>query len=373
MDHRCRAFTLVEVIVVMAIITILMSLLVPTITIVRRMSAKSATQMVMKKVDTCLRLFKTDWQVYPGQMSYPDLSGGAVFTNRLYYHIGTELTATQRQAILDDATAGAANFAYNCTSGSEGAQPSPLTFTYALISNEPRSTWNDGYRRCYASLANRMAREHARLAAVSGNLWLRGPVLTTTPQPAGIVADKRGTLVFPAPRASEGGPGPGWASDYLEGDIEKRYVSGDAILDYWRRPLVYICQSIPGVAGTASMVWQGGTFIRNNKRYGLGPIGFDVSTGPGPALATTRPHLLYGGRVPLSREDAGDGEPTPTDPTYFPDAANFRHSDVRYYAAPGFAREFELWSCGPDRTFDYMRDAAVNTDNLPAAAYEKGL
>lgn len=368
---RGEGFTLVEILVVMSIISILMGLLVPCIGIMRRMAAKSATQAVMKKVDTCLRLFKTDWEVYPGQLSYPDLSGGAIFTNRLYYHLGTDLAPAQRQAILDDAAAGGAKFAYNASAGGEGTQPSPLTYTYVHITNEPRSNWNDGYRRGYAALANRMARQQARLAAISGNLWLRGPVITSNR--TNVLVDKSATPVFPAPRASDTGPGPGWAHDYLEGDIERRFVRGDAIVDSWGRPLVYICQAIPGISGAATMVWQGKSSIRENRRYGLGPIGFDTATGPGPGLATTRPHLLYGGRVPLSKEDSGDGLPTPADATYFPDVDNLRHSDVRYYAAPGNAKEFELWSCGPDRGFGYMRDASVNADNLAAAPYDKGL
>jgi hypothetical protein len=170
------------------------------------------------------------------------------------------------------------------------------------------------------------------------------------------------------------GPGPGWASDYLAGDIESRYRSGDAILDDWKSPIVYICQMVPGIDGVAARMAENRIAIRENRKYGLGPMGFDPSTGPGPALAASRPFLLYGGRVPLSSRDAGDGlGPTPSDSTFFPDANVLKHSDMRYYAAPPYACEFELWSAGPDRRFSYMRDDAVNSDNIAASEYQEGL
>ena len=59
-------------------------------------------------------------------------------------------------------------------------------------------------------------------------------------------------------------------------------------------------------------------------------------TGPGPALMTSRPLLLYHGRIRLSTTDAGDGLATPADTTYFPTATNLMHSDMRYYCAQGF-------------------------------------
>jgi prepilin-type N-terminal cleavage/methylation domain-containing protein len=70
---KTRAFTLIEMLVVVTIITVLMGLMMPVLTIMRRFAKTSSTQAVMKKTDTALRLFHTDWQVYPGQMRYADL------------------------------------------------------------------------------------------------------------------------------------------------------------------------------------------------------------------------------------------------------------------------------------------------------------
>lgn len=369
-----RGFSLIELLVAMGIIGLLAGMMMPMYAVVRKSSMKSATEFTLKKVDTALRLFKTDWDVYPGQVSYPDLSGGAAFTNRLYYHLGSDLGDTHRQEILTDVATASAKFAYNATHGSEGAQPSTLTFTRALMTNEPRSSWNANYTTSYAALANRMAREQVRLAAVSGNLWLRGHIVSTGPNPANIVSNKSATAILPSPRASEAAPGSGWACDYLAGELEARYISGQAIIDGYGNPLVYICQLVPGIGGVGARMWEERVTIRDNKRYGMGPLGFDPSQGPGPGLVTTRPHLLFGGRMPLGGIDAGDNlGPTPADATYFPDTSRPLHSDIRFYAAPAFSREFELWSCGPDRAFDYMRDAAANQDNISAVRYTKGL
>ena len=36
-----------------------------------------------------------------------------------------------------------------------------------------------------------------------------------------------------------------------------------------------------------------------------------------------------------------------------------------------FARDFELWSGGPDQRFEYMRDDPANHDNLSATPYNR--
>lgn len=378
MDHAYRAgFTLIEVMVAMSIIAILMGLLMPCVTVMRRMAKQSATQAVMKKADTCLRLFKTDWEVYPGQMSYPDLSGGNAFTNRLAYQVGSDLSVDMHDRLIADIATASGKFAYNAL-GSENAtelspQPSSLTYTCDLITNEYQ-LYNVSYKVSYACLVNRMAREQVRLGVASGNLWMRGPVISNSD--GTIIADKSATplLTTAEMTSNTADPGPGWACDYLAGDLDKRYVKDQSILDAWGQPLVYICQSVPGIAGTMARVYENRISIKESKRYGLGPLGFDTTTGPGPSLNASRPHLLYGGRITLSATDAGDAMgATPTHGTFFPDLGDLMRSDVRYYAAPGFSREFELWSCGPDRSFDYMRDAKANRDNLSVTPYNKGL
>lgn len=359
-----RGFTLIELLIAMSVIAVLTSFALPIYGVVRRAMQQSATQLVLRKVDAGLRQFKVDWLVYPGQMGYP--ASGADLTNRLRYHIGTDIDPAKRTAILRDAE-DAGNLFNFVTSG---AQPSPLTYTAAsVVANS-----TVGNSTSCAILLNRMGRERARLAAVTGNLWLRGPVIAAQSS-SPVAFDLRATPFFPAPQSLGGGPGdpgPGWACDYLAGELEARFMDGDAIVDVWGRPLAYICQAIPGVLGSHMIRSYNHCVVYKVACYGLGPIGFDPAEGPGPALAASRPHLLYGGRVVISAADAGDRRgPTPTDATWFPSLDEPLGSDVRYYAARSQAREFELWSAGPDRAFAYMRNAAANRDNLACVPYNR--
>jgi hypothetical protein len=90
---------------------------------------------------------------------------------------------------------------------------------------------------------------------------------------------------------------------------------------------------------------------------------------------TLTPHTEHSldGRIRLSATDCGWGEPTPVDAIYFPTANRLMDSDIRYYAAPGFERDFELWSSGVDGRFCWRRSDASNRDNLAARRYGKGL
>ena len=365
-----RAFTLIELLVVLAIIAVLLAMLMPVVGLVRDAARRSNTQAIMSRVDAALRMFRTDFGVYPNQQSYPDVSAGAPFPNRLAYHLGSDISwavdplsgysaATAVQADMD---AAAAKYAYNA---SETGQPSPLTFRKAYVTSQ-------GDTSRVATVLNRMAQEQARLAVLAGNLTMRGQIITGND--GAVVRDQRTTPVFAVGETLRSATRPGWAKDYLQGQLESRYLKGDAVCDVWGRPLIYICSCVPGIKGAYCANNGGGINWFRSWQYGLGALGFDPTTGPGPALvAAGRPLLIYGGRVRLSATDAGDGEPTPGDATWFPDVGDPMSSDVRYYAAPEFEREFELWSAGRDGCFSYRRGDAVNRDNIPAGPYLKGL
>lgn len=359
--HRC-GFTLIELLVVITIIVLLMGLLLPATTLIRQFARETVSRATMRQVDTGLRLFRTDWGTYPGQVAYPALTGGEGFSNRLAYHVGNEIAPADRRAVLADVTTAAA--VYDDTGGHA------LRFTHDMMNGEPRAGWNDNYRRAYATLINRMAREQAGLAMLGGNLWMRGAAQSS--HSGTLQYDRTGTLLVPS-AAQASSDRPGWAGDYLGGDLDPAYREGEHIFDAWRRPLVYICQVVPGMIGTEARPRQEGVSVYDTRRYGLGPLGFDPSTGPGPDLVQHRPLLLYGGRIALGVSDAGDGQPAPTHGTWFPDAARPMASDRRFYAAPGYEIEFELWSAGRDGRFRYHRDHADNDDNLGAADYDEGL
>lgn len=353
--------TLLELLIVVAVIALLAGMLMPVLGIVKRAMKRSATEMVLKRTDTALRMFRTDWGVYPTQASYPEPFTGRDFPNRLYYHVGTDISWTADGSGTSPAERVQADMA-TAESKFDDRNPTPgLTFVVADITS--------GKTAKNAARLNRMAREQARLAVLAGNLDHRGPVIT---HGGATLADRRATPILGVgERSSAAAPGPGWAHDYLGGSLEARYRNGDTILDAWGNALVYLCQAVPGVKATNN---PGMDTLLMHRNFGLGPMGFDPTTGPAPALvAAGRAKLLYYGRIRLSATDAGDGQPTPTHPTWFPDLADLRHADARYYCPPGQETEFELWSAGPDRAFDYLRDDPDNADNIAAVRYEKEL
>ncbi len=361
--HR-TAFTLLELMVVIGILAMLAAMLMPMFAVIRQGMLRSATLTVMKKVDTGLRLFKADFGIYPYQAGYADLDGGETLDdhpNNLGYRLGTAIGTAERAKVEADMLAAAGRFNYSVNPANAGADGLVGAPGLTYVSGDP----GVGNTQV-AMMLNRLAREQVRIAVLSGNLAMRGPVICTAT--GALAANRTSITVMTAPTQS--GTRLGWTADYLGHDLEARYLRGDTVLDAWGTPLVYLCQVVPG------MKVNGGTYLTthiDNRQFGLGAIGFDPRTGPAPAqIASGRPLLLNYGRIRLGAIGS-DGLQAPADATYLPDPGAPLHSDRRYYAAPGFEMEFELWSAGRDKRFAWMRDAPVNRDNPSLVPYDKGL
>ncbi len=275
---RARGFTLIELMVVMAIIALLAGLLTPFITMASRNARRTATQAVMRKVDTALRQFKTDYQAYPHQLGYPDLAAGEPWSNRLYHHVGTDLAPVDRDRVIADMDAAARAYDYDCSSGPgqwprERAPVTPHVFRADRGngrrrmdgSNDPESdlapynwvwvdwanAWHAQYEDALAGcmVLNRMAQERARLLMLIGAVDAGGVTMRDVPGRGGTHRgrDLSGTRLVAAPASAAK---PGWAVDYLRGELEARYIAGESVLDAWGRPLVYLCQVQPGCCGT---------------------------------------------------------------------------------------------------------------------------
>jgi len=389
--QRQPGFTLIELLVVIVILLLLSGMVMSMISQARRMSMKSNTLAIERKVETSLRLFKDELAVYPYQQTYPELSATVVnqyFPNHLYYHVGNNIssaTGGDRDRIMTDVAAARADFAYNATETgyyggtSEGTQPSVFTYTASTIIQTGSmhvfynpvtpNTLSFATEAAIATMINRIAEEWVGNAVMAGAVAVKGQVVFD--QFGVVTRDLSSATILSSP---ESAGNPGWANDYLTGEVDAHYIRGMDILDAWHNPLIYICQVIPGVKGATSYS-NGCTLLPFDTRYyGLGPQGFDPGTGPVASLAALGRRILdNSGRVRLSLGDAGDGQPTPADPTYFPNAGTLIQSDMRYYAAPGYETEFELWSAGYDGMFSYTRSDPADSDNISATDFCRGL
>lgn len=372
MSH-VRAFTLLELLVVIGIVAVLAGMLMPMVAISQRSSKRTATLTVLHKVDTAVRLFRSEIGAFPYQLDDTD-----PFRNHLGYQIGTAITPANLTKVAADARAAEAQYAYTTTSHVEGGVTAfgfrksnikPLwvggtdrrdAATGSQCWNGSATVWrtNPQERLATAATLNRMAGELARLEIFAGNVDVAGLVVPNgvsaagTPLSPSIGFDRSGSLLLPGAAATSRSC-PGFASDYLHGELDGRYRDSAnwQILDAYGKPLVYV-----------SRIHNGGRFNRVTM------FGSVIQT-----LDLREYGLQRRGRTGLAPIDPETGKALVAHPDRLPDPANLQHSDRRSYAARGFEYDFELWSAGPDQGFDWMRNSSSNRDNIPCVAYDRSL
>lgn len=381
-----RAFTLVELLVTLAIMVVLMSMLMPMLSLARRSSLRTATQAILSKTSAGLEQYKTDFGGYPFQLSYPT---DGTWSNNLAYTIGTDISPDAAQAVKQDMTTARDAYRYDFSLAIQGWGPwyvGPQAFLEnrgdgipADNSIWPNDQWGNesdvlpsgfaqdpttqlwyyqypSYFRPTVVLLNRLGAERAEQLMLIGAVTTSGCYIQgftpppTTGLPTHPPRDLTGTRIVPNPVSLQPPcPAPGWAKDYLQGEVESKYISGTTLLDAYFHPLIYICQALPGVEQTWGNPQNNGVDINSPWQYGLQPQG----------------------RKTLQPFSPGTSSPLAADPNTLPDPTNLMHSDMRYWAPPGYEMGYELWSAGPDGQMSWWRDDPSNRDNIPAEPYNQ--
>jgi prepilin-type N-terminal cleavage/methylation domain-containing protein len=106
MNAKPRGFTLIELLTVVAIIGILIALLMPVLSNVRRSAKETATRALIKSIETAIAAYEFDWGQFP-----PDGLAGAVNaldtgnnpypvsnSNALFYYLTTPFRVTPNAA-----------------------------------------------------------------------------------------------------------------------------------------------------------------------------------------------------------------------------------------------------------------------------------
>lgn len=306
------AFTLIEVVIVLAIVALLSGMLMPVVGIAQKRAKQTNTLSLLRKVEAGLELFRGEMDTYPHQFHRTSDPFPAA-DNRLGWTLGKDLDAAERSALDADLVAVRAAYAPGGSQALVRADVDPTYYTSGQTLAERHQNQDMAI-----GLVNRMGVERASLAIIAGNTEVTG------------LRGHEAERVVPAPASQ------GFARDYLAQDLEPRRVRGDAIIDLYGNPLVYVCPVVQGMrsfhAPEAVLKdrWQS-TPSRpvEVEYYGLQRRGRDLAT----------------------------------------DLA----SDVRTTAASAYRFSYELWSCGADGRMDPQRDGAANRDNISATDYWREL
>lgn len=404
-----RAFTLIELLIVVSIMIILAGMLSVMMVVAQRQGRVANTRTTLMKVDQAIRLFRTDMRIYPWQTDLGTAPAEpAQWDNNLAFRLAwdppapadatasdpdritymrkfhEDISAIQQKFRFVDgsqvgsATEGTHAFRSEMPGAGKGTNvlPAPGTLgrTPAAVSAAagfllPGASGQPGVNDAtsHAQSLTRMAEELSVLAYTAGSMPVEAPKGIDPALPA----DK---ALFPA--EDENHPSFTWPSSsgapfrYLP--YNKAGVNGDdsrgpvltsatAKAAGWRSEYLAHASSPASAAGNRVEIDATGRMFLD--AWGR-PLVYVCSVRPGVrGRMHTLEKTIWSGAIE-SRYNMGPQGRT---------ATALLASDVRTTAAAAYRQEFELWSAGIDGRFAGMRNDPVNADNIALHGYAKGL
>ncbi|MCX8013517.1 MAG: prepilin-type N-terminal cleavage/methylation domain-containing protein [Rectinema sp.] len=341
-----RAFTIIELLIVITIIGLLASMAFPLINLARRESEGTDTSSLLAKIHGALEMFRRDVGAYP-YYKYEDSdmpNGGD--SDRLAERLASVMKDADLAKLRADIEAvhaaysgsGAHRIDYQVLPDSgHSSLPEPWRTMWERNKDPNDEKKPDSFkdnRPVYAALLNRLATERAVAAVMSGHVQVKGIVLP------GTSYDKSSQQVI-APQSS------GWRDDYLGNAIDRRRSisgkgTGKRFVDAFGKPLIYINPVVPGVSGGYP---NSGMWVSDK------PVPFPIDI-----------DIMYAKALPDDRSKSGLW-PQGREPGSGAD------DDCREKAPRARRFLYDLWSAGPDGEANYKYNDETNKDNIPKNWY----
>lgn len=323
-----RAFSLIELLVVISVIGVLSGIALPMLSIARKTANRTNTLSLMQKISGALTLYRKEIGGYPYVAWPTTLDADKPPGNNLAYHLARNLTDDELDKLKSDADKAGNAYEVNPPA------PVPAPDVSARLTS---ADWDQRKVDAYAINTagsdilhiNRMARQWARSNILVGNTSVKKTKKSSVAGEPWVEDTANPLVKKPQSR--------GFACDYLGADLEARLRQGDDILDMWKQPIVYICAIQPGVIGY---------YAENAGNHNSG-TGSTAMIDPG--------WFGFGPRNMRSPSTVMSGH------------------DMRVNTTPRFLAQFELLSRGPDLQIDAVRSQSPNRDNVLAADYHREL
>lgn len=393
-----RAFTLIELMIAMAILATIGGMLMAMLGVAQRQAKITNTKSILMKVDQAVRLFRNDMRIYPWQTDLSDAhTDAAKWTNNLARRLAWKPEDADRSAYMtayqQDLTRLHDAFVYRTGDNIGGYATNVLTGdgTHAF-----RTPNNEVNKTLKTNLLMKTGTVGLAASAITTSYIPRktkeaqqaGQVLTRLAEEVTVLSYLAGRMPVEAPQ----GVDPKDADDHARLPVlDDRFdqmtsmPSGYPYVPY-NRSTAY-GSDVRGPVLTAATAqadgWRGEYLADALRRRSVGSAVGEIDEAGTAILDIWGTPLIYVCAVlPGARgyQHALDNIGGAVNETYYnlgPASQRAQTtalaSDVRTTAAQPYVHEFELISAGPDRSFAALRSDPANRDNVAIIGYARGL